>query len=50
MTSAEQASREQVAKMAELADEAFKDWKREGHPGWSVDGMASHQLPQQVAS
>ena len=38
------ASREQADKMAELADEAFKAWKQENHPGWSVGTMDSRHL------
>ena len=46
VTVAGRASREQAAKMAELANGAFACWKLEGHPGWSVDNMDSHHLQQ----
>ncbi|KAL3143120.1 PSII 6.1 kDa protein [Trebouxia sp. C0009 RCD-2024] len=45
-TAAGQGSQQEAAKMAELADEAFKAWKREGHPGWSLDSMNSLCMQQ----
>ena len=45
-TAAGQASQQEAAKVAELADEAFKAWKKQGHPGWSVDNMNSHCMQQ----
>ena len=46
LTLAGRATSEQSIKMAELAEEAFRTWKLEGHPGWCVDSLESHQLQQ----
>lgn len=46
VTVAGRGSREQAARMAELANNAFACWKREGHPGWTIDSMDSHHLQQ----
>lgn len=45
-TVAGQASQEQAGRLAELADEALKAWKKEGHPGWSVDSMECQNVQQ----
>lgn len=37
---------EQEAKMAELAGQAARAWRRGGHPGWSVDTLDSQYLLQ----
>ena len=46
LTLAGHGTSEQAAKMAEMAQDAFRAWKTQGHPGWSVDSMDSHQLQQ----